>query len=64
MEDSYPSLIIGSIHPKGEIPTSSIIQLFKISFMIINIEKYRIVWSDKGQKYGAIDVADSAGNTH
>ena len=30
--------------------------------MIINITKYRIVWSDGNSPYGAIDVADNGGN--
>ncbi|TYA71663.1 hypothetical protein [Seonamhaeicola marinus] len=31
--------------------------------MIINIKEYRIVWSDKNTKYGAIDIRDHQGNT-
>jgi len=30
--------------------------------MIITITQYRIVWSNKGSQYGAIDIGDNRGN--
>ncbi len=31
--------------------------------MVLRVKTYRIVWSDKGEQYGAVDLYDDAGNT-